>query len=356
MAVNKELGFRDFNKLVNKKELNKVLLLMGEESFLIDWAVKSIVEKYISKDYKALDLTKLDGDATNVDEIIMNADTFSMFSDKRVVLIRNYGPLYQKIVKGFNESEEEKLLNYLSKFDSNTILVFYLDGEKQQELTGIGKKVKIIAQCFEFSRLDYKELKGFIKKRFDSNRLEYEDKLIDYVINVSGYMNKESNYRLIDLKGDLEKIAVLTENRILTEKEINLAVLGSEDTYIFNLIDAMCNRDIKRAMNIAINKLNNNESSFQIIGLVITQFEIMYDIKSMEKNDMTPYQIEKELKINKFRFDKAYRSTRYFKLPELKKALIDVYNIDKMIKTGQIREDLVLPVFISSLQGGQYGE
>ncbi|HKK95543.1 MAG TPA: DNA polymerase III subunit delta [Anaerovoracaceae bacterium] len=350
MLSKTELGFRDFNRIVTKKQLNKVVLLMGSESFLINWAINNIVNRYINDEYKALDLTKLDGDVTSVEDIIMNSDTYSMFSDKRVVLIRNYSPLYQKNVKGFGDKEEEKLINYLKGYDSNSIIVFYLDGEKQQELNSLGKKVKKISQCFEFVKLDIKELRGFIKKRFDNNKLVYENKLIDYVINVSGYMNKDSSYKLIDLNSDIEKITVLTEGNTLSERDINLAVLGTEDTYIFNLIDSMCNRDIKKAMNITINKLNNNESAFQIIGLVIAQFEIIYDIKSMEEIDMTPYQIEKELKINRYRFDKAYKASKNFNLNELKQALVRVYNIDKMIKTGQISEDLALPVFISELK------
>jgi DNA polymerase-3 subunit delta len=346
----KELDFRDFNRLVNKKELKKVVLLMGGESFLINWALESISNKYIKEEYKAFDLSKVDGDSVSVDEIIMNADTYSMFSGGRVVIIRNYLPLFNNNVKGFDENEEKKLLNFICNFSGDTIIVFYLDGDKQQQLSSFGNRLKKETQCFSFDKLDLKELKSFIKKRLEKNSLTYGENEIDYIINVSGYMNKEGDYKLSDLNSDLEKLVLLADDKEVCERLINLAILGNEDTYIFSLIDAITMRDIKKAINITIRKSKNNENVFQILGLIISQFELLYDIKSMEEDDMMPYQMEKELKINKCRFDKAYKATRNFSIEELKRILISSYNIDKSIKEGSLREDLALPVFISGLQ------
>ncbi|MBK5253781.1 MAG: DNA polymerase III subunit delta [Peptostreptococcaceae bacterium] len=344
-----EPGYRDFNTQISKNSLKNVIFLYGKEDFLIKWAIDRIIGKYINKDYKQLDVVKLDGDIVSVDEINMNASTYSMLSDKRVVVIRNYLPLFKKNVKDFNDKEEEKLFNIIEDSNIETMLIFYLDSDKSEALTKTGKDLAKRSNNFLFDKLDERDLRGFVKKRFDSSGLNYSKNIIDYSIEVSGYLNKESNYYLIDLANDINKMIELSDEGNITEKEVNLSVLGSDDTYIFNLLDAICTNDKKTAMNIAVNKMKNDDNVFQMLSLITSQFEIMYDIREMEEDGIPTYKISEDLGINKYRFNKAYMQSKKFTKKALKEDLIQLYDIDRQIKSGELQEELVLPVFISKI-------
>ncbi|NLY82557.1 MAG: DNA polymerase III subunit delta [Clostridiales bacterium] len=345
----KEPGFRDFNKQITKNSLKNVILLYGKEDFLIKWAIDKIIDKYINKDYKQLDVIKLDGDIASVDEIIMNAGTYSMLSDKRIVIIRNYLPLYKKVVKDFNDREEEKLLSINEKCNGETLVIFYLDSDKSEEMIKTGKDLAKISDNFLFDKLDERELLSFIKKRFDASGLNYGNNIINYCVEISGYLNKESDYYLIDLVNDINKMIELSDEGEITEKEVNLSVLGSNDRYIFNLLDAICTNDKKTAMNIAVNRIKNDDNVFQMLSLITSQFEIMYDISQMEADRIPVYKISEELGINKYRFNKAYTQSQKFAKDVLKENLILLYDIDRQIKSGEMQQELVLPVFISKI-------
>ena len=91
------MAYRDFVNDKNKGLLRDVLLFYGAEDFLMEWAVESIISEYVDEDSRYLDVIRLEGDSVTAADIMAEARAYSMFSDKRVVIARNYQPLYRGI-------------------------------------------------------------------------------------------------------------------------------------------------------------------------------------------------------------------------------------------------------------------
>ena len=82
-----------------------VVYMYGPEEYLIDWAANTVAGKYVSKSFAAADLEKPDAESVTMDDIVSSCETVSMFSEKRVVWIRDFAPLWQDNAKGFGDSQ-----------------------------------------------------------------------------------------------------------------------------------------------------------------------------------------------------------------------------------------------------------
>ena len=96
------MAYKDFVNDKKKGILKDVLLFYGAEDFLMNWAVDSIVNDYVDEAARDIDLIHLEGEQVTAADIMAQARAYSMFSERRVVVVRNYLPLFRKAEWGLN--------------------------------------------------------------------------------------------------------------------------------------------------------------------------------------------------------------------------------------------------------------
>ncbi len=336
------MAYQDFYNDYKKDNIGSCLFFSGEEKYLIDWAEDLVADKYVDESMKVLDYQILDGETCAASDIISSSRAYSMFSDRRVVVVRDFKPAYKKI---YGEADEKALLNLVSSGNDSSILIFEVPvGPK--ELTSFGKKLQKTCTAYEFSRLDRTQLKGFISKKVHAAGNMLGQREMDYLIDLSGYFNRDSGYHLKDIMADLDRI-----NNACTDERISMALIeelmiGEEDRYVFNLVDAITSGDKKRAMELAVNIVTDMDQLMPIIGLMTKQFEIMYDAVELSQAGYSIPQMAKATGVNEFRFKKAYQAARQFSKERLANLLIGLYNIDKDIKSGNMEGNLAFQLFI----------
>mgnify|MGYP003298667515 CR=1 FL=1 len=199
-----EHSFKTFSKDLKNGSFSAVIFMYGVEEYLINWAANSIIDKYVNPGMKALDYVKLDDDGVTAQDVIEACETFSIMSEKRGV--------WFKEPSNFSKHESEKLLSYVEKPNDGTILIvsnsnFTNDVKNRSEKrTELDKGLLEKAISYNFCQLDKKTLVGFIDKRFRLNKKEISQDLILYMIDLAGYFNKESDYRITNLENDIVSI------------------------------------------------------------------------------------------------------------------------------------------------------
>ena len=106
--------------------------MYGIEQYLVKWAVETLVKKYVNSAASAMDYVKLSGERITVSEIINACETFSMFSERRIVWVRDFKPLESDSARGFSKDEIKELAAYAEKSNDRTILIFFF-GRNQAE-------------------------------------------------------------------------------------------------------------------------------------------------------------------------------------------------------------------------------
>ena len=351
---NQEHAFKTFAKDLKNGEVASVLYFYGAEEYLIEWAVKEIVRKCLPRDAAGMDLEEPDGDTVTPQEIVSSCEMFSMFGSRRIVWVREPAALRNDNAAGYGEKGLEVLERYFRDPNQSTIIIFSSRDvrndpkDKKEKKTKLNNLLLKYAKSYDFCPLDRKTLRAYIKKRLKGAGCEMIDADCDYLIDATGYYHRESEYRILDLNSDLDKIVALSEDNP-GRKEIDEAVLGDMDTYIFDFLDYMSQNRKSDAFLLLTNMLSARRDVSAILGSLINQFELMTEVKELKENAMDLNAMAKELKVHEFRIRKSMTAGNRMSLDRLKSILVDLYETDAAIKRGDIDGPMALELLVGRI-------
>ena len=295
----------------------------------------------------AFDFVKIDDENAEVSAIVEACDTFPMFSEKRVVWVKNHALLKSANPKGFTASDKEKLLSYAANPNEGTILIFSC--EQAEDKSEVVKGLKKTVQCYNFDKLDYAQLAAFAEKRFRSAGVQIKRDLLRYLIDETGYFNKESEYRIFNLENDIKKIIDHSDGQQICREDISETLNGDMDTFVFNFLDAAANKKKEAAFLLMHNILNAGSDVFAVTGLLVSQFELILEVKEFKEDGAAPTEIVKIMKIHEFRVKKAMTLADKFTKQKLKEILCRLYEIDRNVKTGLLEPKLALELLVGRI-------
>lgn len=343
------MAYKDFVSDFRKGILRDVLFFYGAEDYLMEWAVSQIVGKYVDAEWRSLDVIHIDGGSAGAYEIMGEARAYSMFSERRVIIVRNYLPLYRKTA----DPGADELLDFASQKQDSSVLIFVLESRFAGDITSYGKKMIKAAGSYDFMRLERADLRSFINKRIHAGGKMIARKEMEFLIDVSGYYNRDSTYTLTHLDADTGKIVKACSGDEVTADIIEDLLTGDNDKFVFNLVDALVSGDRSRALEIAETIIREEDGAMQIIALLIRQMEIMYDSLELSRSGMSTAQMAKKTGINEFRFRKAFHAANAYSQARIRRLLIGLYNIDRDIKRGDMDKDVALELFVLSAVPGR---
>ena len=341
------MGYKDFDRDLKSKTIGDALMFYGAEDFLTSWAVDKLVNSNVEEQNRDLDVRLIDGENATAYDILSEARAYSMFSPKRVVVVRNYIPLYKKTADaGLNELSE-----YVAEISSNpdtspAILIFTVESSKSGNLTAYAKQLMKSCRAYEFSKLEKSDLSAFVTKRVRSAGKMISSRELHHLMDVSGYFNRGSSYSLNQLDSDLEKLTNACAGDTIDINLIDEILMGEGDKFVFNLVDALVAGKKDKALEITETIIREDDAAMSVLGLLTKQFEIMYDALELSDKGMSMAQMAKATGINEYRFKKAYTAAMKYNRYKLKSLLISLYNIDKDIKSGDIDKDAALELFV----------
>ncbi len=343
------MSYKDFANDYKKGITGDTLFFYGAEDYLMNWAKDQVISDNVPEDSRDLDVINLDGETVSAYDIMGETRAYSMFSEKRVVIVNNYLPLYRKA----SDIGEDELNEFVRSPLESSILIFILDASRSGDITAFGKQMIKACSSYEFARLERADLKAFINKRVHAASKMIARRELEHLIDVTGYYNRDSAYDLAELDKDISKLV-----KASTEDEISAGLIediltGDSDKFVFNLVDALTSGDRGRALSIAEAIIRDQDGSMAVLALLTKQFEIMYDALELSKEGLSIAQMAKKTGTNEFRFKRAYNAANKYSLTKIKKLLKDLYNADKDIKRGNIDKDTALELFALSACPGR---
>lgn len=349
MKVN---GYKEFLNDLKQNELSSVLFLEGEEEFLIHWAVENLSQHFVRKGMEAMDYAEFSGEDANADQIIESLETMPMLSEKRIVWLRNIPPLlHAEPSKGWTKAGISKLISYIENPNPRTIAVF--SAAEGEDKAGLVKALRKNASVYTFGKLNRKELASFANKRFKKAGKKIEDRAMRELLDITGYYNKESEYRLYQFESDLKKIIAHSEKPMITCEDVESTVHGEGDRFIFNLLDGISGNDKSKAFSIIQNSLaDGKENEMKLIVRIASQMELLLEIREFMDNPdgrMTVKQMQKYTGINGYRLEKASQYARKYSKEKLRQMVLGIYEANARIVQGILPARLALEMFVASI-------
>ena len=303
-----------------------VYLLYGTKDFQINEEIKKITKKQ-----DQMNISKHDLNNTPLKLIIDDAQTVSMFEDKKTVIVDN-----ANMFTGTTSKDSDIIENYLNHINENTILILIVHNEKLDTRKKITKLIKKIGIVKEFN--DETNPAVIVKKL-----------LKDYNINdktINLFIDRVGNNPLI-IQNEINKIKIYKgNNKTISDEDILNLTTKIIDIDIFKLIDYIIKKNKNKALELYHEMIKMNEEPIKILVILANQFRIMYQSKELLKKGYSEKDIASILKIHPYRVKLAIQNSRSYPSEVLLKHLNNLADIDIGIKTGKLNKNLALELFM----------
>ena len=291
------------SSLIKEVKSGKVLpvyLLCGEEHFLIEKALKSLLDILLQPETRDFNLNILDGTIVTIQDILSAVEVYPIIADWRVVVVSE-SVLFQDLQKLSPTELENDFLDAVEDIDSNdpkeifldwitgtpppnSALIFTVKGPVNTR-EPIVKAIDRVGRFINFEKL---EESSSIQRdplfQSVSKQLAQSDKQITpRAFNLLRTQVNNDTHRFFE---EINKaISFVGDRTQIDERDIrNLVSPTSSDT-IFDLTDSISNRNVNQGLSSLHNILSDGEAPIKINALITRQIRLMVQAKLVLKKN-----------------------------------------------------------------------
>ena len=246
-------------------------LFYGIERLVINNEIASLEKKY---NLDKLNISRYDFDKELVDKIINDCETYSLFDDKKMVIVDN--ATFFKNAKDDDEKfDSTKLENYLKNPNPNTILIFIVNSESINKNKKIAKALLEHGKIFEYNKtgkvdIAKKQLEGY---KIDPKTFNY---LLSRVGDDIGILYQE-----------IEKLKTYKTDDVITIDDIDNVVIKTINLNFFDFVENIINKNKEEALEQYHELLKRGEPPIKIIVTLSRQIRMMFQAKKLREKGYT---------------------------------------------------------------------
>ena len=309
--------------------MNNNYLIEGSDYISINNKISEIIKK---NNFSDASISKYDLSEDLLEEVIEDLNTYGLFSDKKIVIINNF----DKMDPDINRVEE--LLKYVENSSSLNLLFVVSDkyDDRKKIIKDLKKKMEFIKVSSDPVEFTKNCVKGY----------KVEDGVITLLVN-----NTLGDISRLYNECNKLKIYKINDKYISKEDVLELAVkkLGDSTDITFQFSRSLAEKDKKKALSLYQELLDYQIEALSIIGLLASQFRIMFQVKVLEEKNMRNDEIAKTLNEKSYRITKTRELTRYYSKRELLDLMIKLEDIDLKIKTTSVDANTLVQLFILNI-------
>ena len=311
-------------------------LISGNDAFLNEYLADSYIHE---TEFSAYEKVSVDCDSEGLDELIADLTESSLFSQKKIITIKNPFFLTAKVPKKF-QKQISKLQNVFANIaeldDVLVIIASYEKIDRRKKITKLITKnfnvVETKIRPFELSKTvrNLISTEGYqITSSALNLLLERSDQVLDTVLG---------NYNKLKMVANNKKIT--TE---LVEKNVDLSLAQN----IFAILDSALSNNYQEALARLSNQLHNGNNPIQILAVFENQLEMILIVKVLSERGRSEAEIVQTLGVHPYRVKLALKNR--LSLGKVAKLLKQAIKLDFNYKSGQYQENNFLKLFILSV-------
>lgn len=303
-------------------------LLTGEEVYLRSQYKKKLQEALVSPDDR-VNMNFYQGKGISVQELIDQAETLPFFSERRLLVIED---------SGFFKSASPELAEYLEQVPDTAYFLFVEnDVDKRGKLY---KTVKKNGRIAEFSRQTEDTLMRWILGILKKEQKNITRSTMELFLEKTGTdMNRISM--------ELEKLISYTLGKeMITAEDVEAVCTAQTVNQIFEMINAMAQKNQRRALDLYYDLLALKEAPMRILYLIARQFNQIMQISELNSQGLGREAIAEKLGIQSFIVRNGLRYGRSFSQEQLRCAVETAVQTETDVKTGKLDEKLAVELVI----------
>jgi len=205
------------------------------------------------------------------------------------------------------------------------------------------KKVMEKGTIVEITPVRGSRLIKWLSSRLAAEGKQMDKRAMEYLIACSG-----DNLAIIEQ--ELHKIFLYTENVKVISLDIIKEIIGkSSKVSIFEVVDAVGDRDAARAIELIRGMLATGVPPVYIFFMIVRQFRLMLHVKDLLNEGFSEKQAASQLQLHPYAFRKALEQSKNFSESDLKRIFKYLLQVDLSLKTSSVSPRLLLEVAVLSM-------
>jgi DNA polymerase III subunit delta len=330
---------------IKNKKIRNIYLFYGPEEYLKKYYLDSIEKLALDENMKDLNKVVLDG-KTDIKKIIDNCETMPVFSEKKLVIVRNSGLFKSKKKSDGNEtkkkSSSDDFTEYIQNIPGFTCLIFYEEEiDKRMKIVDGVKKTGLI---IEFPFQKPVELVKWVIKIFKSYKKD-----IDQI--TASQMVENSEQGMNEILNEINKVVLyLADKDRVLPSDIDNICTKSVKSRVFDLTDAIAQKNTCKAIKLLDDMVILKEPVIKILFMITRQFRQVLEMKLLKDEGMRTEQAALKMSITPYAAGKISKFADSFTVSKLKMAIEESLLLDVAIKTGKINDRIAAELLIYKLQ------
>lgn len=311
---------KQINEDIAKENFQHVYLVYGEEAYLRNQN-RDKLRKALLGSGDAMNLQYYSGKNINPAQVIDMAETLPFFAERRVIVIED---------SGFFKSGCPELADYLKKPAETAYFLFSeTEVDKRKDMY---KAVHNNGCDLECGEQDASMLVMWIASKLKKEGIRITPQAANFFLERVGTdMSNDAN--------ELEKLICYVQGRDqVTEADIDAVCANWLSNQIFVMMDAVVEKNQKRAMELYYDLLALKEPPQKILALIFRQFNIMLQVKEMTENYRNNGAIASAVKLPPFIVGKYVKWAKEYSMAQLKDYLSMCISNDEAVKNGKLND------------------
>lgn len=322
-------------------------IFYGADDLGRDEALSAILSRVPDAAMAELNTTRLDGRPLTFAQLRHACDTVPFLAERRIVIVEG---LLERLKSGPKDFADQ-LTNYLGALPAHARL-FLIEGEKIDKRTAVWKSAVQLAEAKkgvirEFEKPRREALPRWVHARTRQKGGQIDARAAEELATFVG-----DDLRLLD--SEIEKLVTYAAGETITSQVVRLLVPYTAEANIFALMDAISQRDTRRALTNLQQLLAEGAAPPYLHFMLTRQIRILLQVKELSEFGSTSTEIRQKLGLHPFVVEKTLKHVGRFSLEQLEAAFERLLEADQAMKTGRTEPELALQLLVADLAGGAH--
>ena len=315
-----EKGLQQLKNDLKAKTLGRFYILHGEEDYLRRYYFVQMKKQLLDDLTKDFNFHPLNAENFSLQILIDCVETLPMMADRSLIWLDE--------IDLFAQSETENVLQLISDLPEHCCLIctyheFKPDKRKKKLLDAMEKNAVIA----EFHYQSESDLRAWIQRHFRAQNKQIDSGLCSYLLTQCGLS-------MTRLHGEIEKICSYSGSETIVREDIDAVVEPTLDAVVFQITDALGQREYDRAMERLHTLLKMQTEPIPIVAAIGAQMRRLYAAKLLQAEGKGAQELAALCGIAPFAANKTLTQARRFSQRFCREAVLLCCRTDLQIKTS----------------------
>lgn len=312
------MTYEQFIQAVRADRIPPILLLHGEESYLVDQAARQVINAVVPQEWRDFNLTVVHGRDLKGQVLLEQARTLPIFAASRLVVIRN--------VQDAPADQLEAFSTYLEDSVPETLLLV--------TATSIDKRRKFfqkfaqVGEIIEFRRLYENQLPAFIRDRAKELGRTFTGPALKLFC-------KRTGTNLAEVMGELDKLtSYVGEREYFEEDDVAAVVSDTRVESVFALTDALGTGDLAAALRLLGRLLDDGQPPLVILTMLVRHFRQLWKARELLAQGVSQKDLPRRIGVSPYFLEGLLAQAKRCSGQQLRELFPRFLAVDLALKSG----------------------